>query len=155
MQIVTSCYGPGVEGVLQYQTHGVLPGVDRLTLTIWMGDHKLGRHHETVSAAWAFPRRHRADYMQATLVPACKAFETAIRKFLQYEPYPVVNNLLCTRGTQELVGRAVWLRNRSILTMNQHCKKVFGDKYCGVPLHGSLRVDNFTEILQAYYLEGK
>ena len=153
MQIVTSCYGPGVEAVLQYQTHGVINGVDRLTLNIWMGDHNLGRHHKPVSASWAFPRKHRTDYRQATLVPACKAFENAVSKFLQYEPYPVVNKLLCTRGMQELVGRAVWLRNRSIMTLNMHCKKVFGDKYCGVPLHGSLQVDNFTEVLQAYYLQ--
>lgn len=150
MQITTSCYAPGAEAVLQYVTHGVTRGVDLLKLNIWLGAHLKEEVHPPVSASWALPRKGRSDWMQGTIVPMCKAFEHAVSQFLQEQPYSCPGNLIWQRSVLNPDSRAIWLRNQTILSFTNQCKKLFGDKYPDVPIKGGLEVDNMDAVLRKY-----
>lgn len=150
MQITTSCYAPGAEAVLQYVTHGVTRGVDLLQMHIWLGAH-LGKNiHRPVSASWALPRKGRGDWMQATVIPLCKAFEAAAADFLYTQPYPCPGKLIWKSPMINPEMRALWLRNHTILSFEDRCKKLFGEKYPVVPIKGGLEVDNLNDVLKKY-----
>lgn len=88
--------------------------------------------------------------MQATVIPLCKAFEAAAADFLYMQPYPCPGKLIWKSPMINPEMRALWLRNHTILSFEDRCKKLFGEKYPVVPIKGGLEVDNLNDVLKKY-----